>query len=205
MLKFWLCNLQIHNRNNRIYWYVTLHFSYKARTLFLDYISSKFLRYIPIEQKQWYLKGCIVFKTHILIYIYVYIYTHTYTYLCISHTFINTILKKKVLHVDIHDPCIFILTQKKAGPKLSEIKCELILKYQQCLNFKLTYLQWNYACWLPSSSGKLTVTIIGVIMQFPHKNHIGFITVYINCHKYQLWLNIKCNALFLIIIRQLFF
>lgn len=46
------------------------------------------------------------------------------------------------------------------------------------------------------SSGKLTVTIIGVIMQFPRKNHIGFITVYINCHKYQLWLNIKCNAPF---------
>lgn len=71
-------------------------------------------------------------------------------------------------------------------PWLSEIKCELIPKYQQCLNFKLTYLQWDYACWLPSSSGKLTVTIIGVIMQFPRKNHIGFITVYINCHKYQL-------------------
>ena len=77
-----------------------------------------------------------------------YIYTHTYTYLCISHTFINTILKKKVLHVDIHDPCIFILTQKKPGPKLSEIKCELILKYQQCLNFKLTYLQKYKRLWV---------------------------------------------------------
>lgn len=81
---------------------------------------------------------------------------------------------------------IFSLISWQSGPKLSEIKCELILKYQQRLNFKLTYLQWNYACWLPSSSGKLTVTIIGVIMQFPRKNHIGFITVYINCHKYQL-------------------
>lgn len=81
---------------------------------------------------------------------------------------------------------ILSLTSWQPGPKLLEIKCELILKYQQRLNFKLTYLQWNYACWLPSSSGKLTVTIIGVIMQFPCKNHIGFITVYINCHKYQL-------------------
>lgn len=136
---------------------------------------------------------------------FIYAYTHIHIFVYISHVYMHTILKKKVLHVSIHHPCVFIMTQKKTGPKLSEIECELILKYQRCLNFKLTYLQWNYACWLPSSSGKLTVTIIGVIMQFPRKNHIGFIAVYINCHKYQLWLNIKCNALFLIIIRQLFF
>ena len=133
-----------------------------------------------------------------------YIYTHISIFMYISHIYIHNPEEESFTcwyTWSMH----FFLTQKKTGPKLSEIKCELILKYQQCLNFKLTYLQWNYACWLPSSSGKLTVTIIGVIMQFPHKNHIGFITVYINCHKYQLWLNIKCNALFLIIIRQLFF
>lgn len=115
LLKIWLCNLQIHNRNNRIYWCVAPHLSYQARKLFLDYISSKFFRFSPTAQKQWYLKGCIVFKTHILIYIYVCIYTHTHPYLCISHTFIYTILRKKVLHVDIHDPCIFSWHRKRLG------------------------------------------------------------------------------------------
>lgn len=72
---------------------------------------------------------------------FIYAYTHIHIFVYISHVYMHTILKKKVLHVSIHHPCVFIMTQKKTGPKLSEIECELILKYQRCLNFKLTYLQ----------------------------------------------------------------
>lgn len=205
LLKIWLCNLQIHNRNNRIYWYVTPYFSISWK-LFLDYIISKFLIFIPIAQKQWMFKRMYCIQdSHSYIYLCMYIYTHIYIFMYISHIYEHN-PEEKSFACWYTWSCILSWHRKRLGQSFQISNVNSFWNTSSVWIFKLTYLQWNYACWLPSSSGKGNGNDHWCHNAIsPQKSHRLHYCLHKLCHKYQLWLNIKCNALFLIIIRQLFF